>query len=518
MQRRSPHPGDKPFPPGWTELLAVFVLFGSIFCLTHSGFDSSEGMGHYKVAELIIREGALGFEQPQDGIFSQAPNGRTYASHEIGNTLFLLPAAALNGGLDRFVLAGRDPKLSLRVREFFASLQSAICAALIVTVFYSLLRADFGLLPYDALLASSMLAFTTYLWSYSRSLFDGVLCALVLLVSFQQLFRFGKTQSTSALVGAFAALGFGVITRLTMLLPLVAAVVYVTMRLQFKPRPVARAAIVAACILIPFAAWQLWYNHLRTGNCLVSPVQTAQYAYNNGLTGNTCLGLAGYLVSPGKSIFLYAPALVLSVGFFPSFWRTHRDEAIFILIVSALWLLLHATLQTSYTARGPGPRLLLTILPLWLLPAAVQTRQILRAPQVRWIAAALCLFGFVLSAAEVATNWHYDQTRGELRGISASEYAWSLRENQTVDTLRTAGQNLKRWAEHGPLPKDGPAVSPENRYTSNSLNFWENTMWHAGVPVIAVLAASGMLAIIALVALVYLLRLARRAGVAGEGA
>ena len=42
-------------------------------------------------------------------------------------------------------------------------------------------------------------------------------------------------------------------------------------------------------------------------------------------------GLIGLLFSPGKSIFVYAPLLLLSVALFPAFWRKYRAAAEFIL-------------------------------------------------------------------------------------------------------------------------------------------------------------------------------------------
>ena len=50
---------------------------------------------------------------------------------------------------------------------------------------------------------------------------------------------------------------------------------------------------LAGLTLLPFIAWQCWYNYLRTGIFYKSPVQTAVYAENNGLDGNIFVGIAG---------------------------------------------------------------------------------------------------------------------------------------------------------------------------------------------------------------------------------
>jgi len=75
-----------------TEIILVFALVCSVFILTSAGFDTSEGLYHYAIAHQVLAEGTLGFVQPRPGAYTIGPNGRTYASHEFGNTLFLLPS------------------------------------------------------------------------------------------------------------------------------------------------------------------------------------------------------------------------------------------------------------------------------------------------------------------------------------------------------------------------------------------------------------------------------------------
>ena len=85
----------------WLQALLLMLGLVAVFLLTHSGTDSSEAVYHYSVAEQIVKHGELGFSSPQQGVYAVAPNGRTYASHEIGNSLLLLPVAWVNSRLER---------------------------------------------------------------------------------------------------------------------------------------------------------------------------------------------------------------------------------------------------------------------------------------------------------------------------------------------------------------------------------------------------------------------------------
>jgi len=90
---------------------SVFIFFWTLFALSNSGADNSEGLFHYRVALQIIKHGQLGFDTPQDGVFQLAPNGRIYAGHEIGNTILMLPTALLNVFLENFLSRFVSPKI-----------------------------------------------------------------------------------------------------------------------------------------------------------------------------------------------------------------------------------------------------------------------------------------------------------------------------------------------------------------------------------------------------------------------
>jgi hypothetical protein len=75
-------------------------------------------------------------------------------------------------------------------------------------------------------------------------------------------------------------------------------------------------------------------------------------------------GLDGLLVSTGKSLFAYAPLLLLAPPSLVWLWRTHRAEAQLVLAVSAAVLLAAAGLDDWHGDPTWGPRRVVPLVPL----------------------------------------------------------------------------------------------------------------------------------------------------------
>ena len=473
----------------------TLLLFSGMLCLlilTHSGFDNSEANYHYLISQQILQRGVLSFETPHEGPFVVAPNGRTYAAHELGNSLALLPVALANGALERAASARLgNAKVALGARFLFAMMGPFFCAAASAFLFMTLRliflqparTAAFGVLSF---------CFCSFYWTYSRSIFDGVLCSVLLSATMFFLFYYARHRGRwDALAAALFCIGFGIITRLSMVLVALAALAYLVSILRHESAlRIKQVACICAITLGPFLAWQLYYNHLRTGQMFISPGMTAKYASEIGLTGNIWTGAAGLLFSPGKSIFIYCSAALLSLFLFRRFQFRYRHEAIFVGVLCIFWLILHARLQSWYGSWGWGPRHFVTIVPALLLPF-LAVRPEVQSRAFRWVTALLLSFGFTLAAASIITNYHYRL------GLAAAEHrnsdsllVWSVQSNQAVDVLGAAGRNVRRIIFGGDY-EVLPNASKIDVIGSNTLNLWLVTGHLSGVPV-GVLAAAGV--------------------------
>ena len=489
--------------------LSIFTLFWALFALTNSGYDYSEGNYHYKVAENIIRTGHLGFDTPQPGIFTLAPNGKTYASHEIGNTVFYIPTAFINILLENTLSRFVEPKNISILKEFIRSFQPGLYSAISLTAFFGILRVGFAQKLIPSFFATLSLGITTYFWAYTRESYDGVLCTMLLLLSFLCLLIYKKDKKLLYLLISFASLGFGFITRISMLLAIVVSFGYLVVVTNYNIENKIKNLGLSLLTVIPFFLWQSWYNHLRTGFFYLSPVQTDEkYKLINSLDGNLFIGLQGLLFSPGKSIFVYAPLVLLSLFFFKKFSREYKKEAIYVLMLTIAWFLLHGRLGSWYGAWGWGPRHLLPIIPILFLPFAVKIEYVLARISLKISTILLASFGFILNLASIISSWYWRiiLAKGANR-LGDDVFIWGLQNSQPVDMLKGAAQNLftsYRIATNSAIIKQSNLwylKKGMTEYGSFTVNIWPNSMifagiaWYFVVPLVIILLISIYLSI-----------------------
>jgi hypothetical protein len=470
--------------------LFVFIFFWSVLAILNNGMDSSEGIFHYDIALQFWKYGQLGFDTAKQGVFTVAPNGKIYASHEIGNTLLLMPVAFINFVIGN-ILAGKiDAEKIYRIQQFILSFQAGFYTSITLTCFFGILRTHFKKSFRDSFIAACLLCFTTFTLTYSRILFDGVLCSTLITASFWMLGFYREKKQSRYIYFCFILLGLSVITRLSMVIPTFVSIVYLFYLIPGSFYQRFLNCVRPMIVFLPFLAWQLWYNFLRTGMMFKSPVQMPQYYENNALDGNLLIGLGGLLISPGKSIFLYAPLLVFSVIFIRKFWKDYPKETIYLVSISILWLLLHGRLRSWYGASGWGPRHMITILPMMFLPVGVYLEVIFSKTLFRLIANGLIVFGFSLSVSSIISNWHLRLMYASERIVASdpinTSFIWSPFDNQVLDMLGAGYRNIMRLFTSSPIITV-KHYSAANLYSSNTVNIWANSLVHAGIPAIPVL-------------------------------
>jgi hypothetical protein len=461
----------------------IFIFFWAIFALTNSGIDSSEGLFHYEVAVQIIKHGQLGFVTQPEGIFQVAPNGRFYAGHEIGNTLFMLPTAFVNVMLENLASKFVSLETIEKAQQFILSFQAGIYSSITATLFFAMLRVGFNQTVIPSFIATICLVLTTFFWTYSRNLFDGVLCTTLLTTSFFLLVRYRQTKQSGLIISCFLALGFAFITRISMVLAILVTFTYLLIYRQTSITQKLREFTLGGITLVPFIIWQFWYNFLRTGIIYKSPVQTSVYAVNNAMDGNILVGLSGLLFSPGKSIFIYAPLLLISVFLFSRFYRQYPKEGIYIAALTIIWFLLHARLRSWYGASGWGPRHLITILPIMFLPFAVNLEYIWQKVTLRITTLCFAGFGFLLSLSSIISNWHFRMMYAVEQNIADDQnFVWGFSHNQAIDMLYAGVGNIIRMINKAPIIVLQNTYSEANEYASSTLNLWSNSLIYAGIP------------------------------------
>lgn len=340
--------------------VGVFLAAFCFFLLTGSRERPwADARPLWEVADAIADRGELSISTRWPGNLSLGHDGKVYGVAPLLQGLVHLPGAVLH----RFTLSRFEsvpPGLSWAT---YSRLASALMAALCCLLFLRLGR----LVPITrgaTLLGCGVLAVATIIWVYARYPYSEALQAACFTGFFAQALAFRRSPAAAGavLVGVWS--GLVVSAKLTYAVAVPGAAVWLLWQLRHLGGPrLARFTALAVAGALPFVALIAWYNQARWGSPFVSGYQTS------GVAENPLVGTWGLFLSPGKSIFLFSPPLVVSALALPGFARRHRS--VFWLGVAVLVpvVLVNASFQHWSGDYAWGPRYLVFAVPVLLLPA-----------------------------------------------------------------------------------------------------------------------------------------------------
>src|SRR5262245_41664061 len=308
-------------------------------------------------------------------------DGNTYSHFALGLSLLTLPLYALGDaaghGLPaawRGALAGR-PAESDRIDTlggpdvFAVALYAPLASAGLVALFFACER-RLGASVRSALVAAALLGGSTYVATQSVYFLRHTSEAVTILAALSALIAYrerGRLRDLAAGV-IWASLTLWIAVPALVALPPIAAYLLFALwpRLRAAPGTV-RARMLACALLPPLVAIcaHVALNHALWGTLLDSPM----VAQRNRFTTPLAVGLWGFLASPGASLFLYSPLLLLLPRTLPPFWREHAAECVAIVAASLGLLLFCARFEYWHGLwSSPGPRYLFVLTPLLMLP------------------------------------------------------------------------------------------------------------------------------------------------------
>ncbi len=458
----------------------LFVALALAFFLAGAGYDASEGLSDYELAQHFVRTGEIGLPQAKGPIFDRGPDGRLYLAHEFGNPLALTPMVALGNGLNAVVGRYLPSDHEDRLASFLATVNSQLAVAAVVTGAFWIFTACLGLPVRTALTACAGLAFGSMLFPYSRLGTDLVLgsALVVLAVAAAWSHALWPRAWLAAVVGALLAYAF--ITRMTaaLFVPALAAYLgYLAWRRERRARPVLTVLLLVGAPLVLALVWQGWYNHVRTGNFLQPSMLSPRYAMHNTMSSSNPLdALAGVLASPGKSLFLFSPVLIAGVPGWKRFFARRRAECLCLAGVILPYFLFHCLWRHWSGDWAWGPRLFLPLVALLFLPAAYWLREGVAGGRRVW--AALLLLGVLVQGAGVWNNWQFRFGVVYARsGPWLEPMIWDPAHSLLLDCAANVGRNIQRMAGTREWERIAGS-SPLHSQAANTINVW----W-ANVPV-----------------------------------
>jgi hypothetical protein len=375
----------------------LFFMFQCLYALTTSGnaFRIPDEFEVYFQVEHLVDSGdlsvpqTLAIRQPvvvdgrvvgaQSIFFGKVGiDGKPYAPYGPLVAILALPHHLAGRALAWFVDVPRLPQGQggawTTLVGGVTTLSSATGAALAVAGFY---RAAVALAtPASvALVFSLLLGGATVLWPYGTTLYSEawqaaafVWCAAFLLEA-----RSGKAPVRSRVVAAAVCLTMAGLVKVTALVFAPAFIVAVLCERSVPARARREVAMALALGIMSAAAVHILWNQYRFA-------QPFDFGYDWSETipllpprafviDDIPRGLVVLLLSPGKSVFLWAPVLVLAAARMPRFWLRERSVAIGVAAAFVTGLLFFSSYLFPEGGYGHGPRNLVPLVPLLLLPA-----------------------------------------------------------------------------------------------------------------------------------------------------
>jgi len=387
----------------WYVAPGIFFVVLAVYILSSAGrIDIVDGQARYDVAYNWLTEGRPVLRDSWIGPFMGVPgrDGLRYSYYGAPASFFSIPLLWLAKFFDT---PARE------VSRFLFSLTSCFFGAAIAGVLF-LFYVELGVSHRRAVFWVAVSSFATLLWPLSTSTFDNAQHAFFLLAASYLGFMSAK-RSSKLLAAASGSLAAVLILYQEYFLLLVPVLAVSTLRWDF-----ANDAISANP---PVGSPKSWYSELNSGfyydlrrlfelaraafreggearaSCdrfllcagtAVTVGLALSFTYNNlrfgsflddgklrpelhpfPLFGNPLAGLVTLLLSPGKSVFLYSPPLILGLLAILHFRVIQRAVAFTVVTTS---IVLISFLSCILFVGGDwcwGPRYLAPLLPLWAL-------------------------------------------------------------------------------------------------------------------------------------------------------
>lgn len=403
--------------------LKIFVFFLALFAGTASGhIYTIDSALNYMVTKSMGRGGTLEIDRFMMTV--EGEGGRHYSKLGVGQSIVGLPFFWLGSlveeaspGNPLFAAYGRhysiphervtidaEPQTLIRLSEregaplFFVTLTNSVVSAWVCLIFW-LILIHFGASPARALAGAAVLGFATPLWVYARDFFGEPLFAASLLTTFYlvSVDRSHLSPRGPALAGLVSSLG--VLTRASFI-PLIGVFAAYLILSSGDRRQGARRALVYTALCIPGIVLLAALNEARFGSIFLSGYHTA---FDKGFSIPFYKGIAWNLASPYRSLFLYAPPVLMGLVGLKAFARKHRAEFLLASAVVVYVFVLYSSWWAWHGGWCWGPRFLVPIIPLLLLPAFIGPRMGGR----RWVGLALALVvaGFLVQVGAVLINY-----------------------------------------------------------------------------------------------------------------
>jgi hypothetical protein len=423
----------RPQARNWLMAAGILLTVLAAYVLTNPGrIDIIDGQVRYDVARNWLTQGRPIVQDqwiaPVMGVSGR--NGETYSFYGAPASVLSMPWVWL--GL-------RFSAHPIEASQFLFSLTTSIVGAFVAPVLFLFYR-ELGVSGRSAFVWTMVSSFATLLWPASCTTFDNGEHALFGICAAYLGFLGSRRKSkVIALAGGVMAGVLYLYQEYFLLVIPALAITTLDWRSMSEARPATCSGARANSLALTFrigtmvgnfatvlrAAFRgpsearssflryLWflagagigvlvsfaYNDLRFGS-FFEDGKLRNFSHRHPVWGNPISGLPTLLVSPGKSILLYSPPLLLGIFGIRFLWRRNPQVAIGIVGSSVILV----SFMSCYAGVGGdwcwGPRYLAILLPLWALAFPFISPQRIRRNLVVGIVAAGALVQLLALSVE----------------------------------------------------------------------------------------------------------------------
>jgi len=391
----------------------LFLFLNFLYLVTSSGRvrTMDEVIVDYQAESLVTRGSPAVPQAVAAGMYYGKfdRTGTPQAPYGAGQAVLVAPWELL-GRLARRAMPGIPAQAQDIALDAVLTSSSATFAALAGAMVF-LLLARLGTRAGVALAASLLIALSTPLFAYSSWFFSEPLAAAILLAAAWALFGIDAETPISlpraSLAGLFLSLALWVRPVHALALPVFPLAILV----RERGRGIRAAAAVVAVAGF-FGVAYLLRNQALFGSFFDFGYPAAAEGGKrlNSFDTPLAVGLAGFLFSPGKSVLLFAPPLLLAVPGVVRLARRSRGLAVVAGLTPVVYVLFYACYTQWEGGYCFGPRYLLPMIPLLGLGLGPMLEE--GGGIVRRLAVILGAAGFLVQIIGMSTSFLEDQASG----------------------------------------------------------------------------------------------------------
>ncbi len=369
------HPRPRPPGPGLRVGLVVLVFLA----LFHrSNFAATDELALYEVTRSLVERGSLAV--PPMPASYPGRGGLHYSQYAVGYSVLAIPFYLLGKAAGRLL-----PRPAVRALEGFGVIRGgrvyrspeifgvlllpAVLTAVLVSLLFRFQR-DLGVSAPHAALVGLVVGTSTHVAYLSTLFLAHTAEAATLLGSFWFTLRWRRAGRLRDLTLASLLASLLLLIRIPAAILAVGFWAYAAASLwpgrSSRPDPQKLPGIALALALPPFV---IGLAHVALNlHCWGSPFDSPLLRQGGDLGHSPIRGIQGLLVSPGCSVLLYSPALLLVPLAWRSFGRQHRAVATAVALTFVTALLFCSSYRYWHGLySAAGPRYLTATVPLLLL-------------------------------------------------------------------------------------------------------------------------------------------------------